>query len=249
MEARYSSNGGRLGSLEQPQEQHQPSFQAPGQNFPYPSSAPGSTPRPAAPGSRHLPPLGFQAHPHTMDSPPPVPQALCPGRSPDPRTPPFELRRGPCATLQGLSPAPGHPGLGTRVWPPRFGLPARDRAPGAVSSFSAFSACLSKPGGNTKDPPPRSLVSPSSSSKELQTRQESASSGWQGRPLKARKQQTLTVLSQAPRRRTLCFDRTSTNTAAAAHRRPRPRHASSRPPPPPLLLIKKNICDLRAGVE
>ena len=105
VEIKCSCNRGRLGHLEPPQGQHQPSFQAPGQNFPYPSSATESTPRPADPGSRHLPPLGFQVHPHTMASPPPAPAALYPGRSPDtPRTPPLSLSaaRVPCS--RGLNP-------------------------------------------------------------------------------------------------------------------------------------------------
>lgn len=81
--------------------------------------------------------------------------------SPDHRIRPLVPRGGPCARLEGLSLAWVQLGSGTRARPPGSGLPARDRAlGGGVSSFSASSACLSKPGGNTKDPPPRSPVSP-----------------------------------------------------------------------------------------
>lgn len=184
-----------MGPSEPPQGQHQHSLQAPIRTSPthpllpcrvHTSACSSKIPPPLA-----TPPLATASRLiPTTDSPPPAPEALCPGLSPDPRTPPFAPQRGPCARLEGLSSASGHSGSASRDWAPCSG--PRNRAPGAVSSFSAFSACLSKPESNTKDPRPISPVSPAST-KELQTPQESAGSGWQCRPLKARGEQTLTV--------------------------------------------------------
>lgn len=125
VETKYSYNRGRLGPLEPPQGQHQPSLQASGQNFPYPSFAPGSTLRPAAPGSRHLPPLGFQAHPHYRLTPP-APEALCAGRSPSPSDSAFGASTRPVRRARGSESRPIHPGLGntslaSQVWVPSSG--------------------------------------------------------------------------------------------------------------------------------
>lgn len=84
----------------------------------------------------------LRAHPLPARLPPlnvGAPSDLSP---PDPRAPPFAPRRGPCARLGGLCPASVHSASGTRIArahsASRVWAPARDWAPGRVSSFPAF---------------------------------------------------------------------------------------------------------------